>query len=223
MTDYLEEALRQKTDEEAGEELSALMRVLEPLGNGAGAPGVFPQRADTVRPKEPGGISEEQKPVDQARELPWTDVMIDEVPAEEERTREELEKPVLPAVSGMPGLGETGEAAQGFFSRGTEKDGVERVGLSPVAEGPSDGGGADLSRQRERTFPLEEETRRAGTTLYRSVAAAERAAGFARTERRNISVTVPEERTGVSGLDAETLDRAVERDARRYDGGFELY
>ncbi len=46
---------------------------------------------------------------------------------------------------------------------------------------------------------------------------------FARGQRRAFSVTLPEAPVPVSGWTAEELDRAVERDARRYDGGFPLY
>lgn len=47
--------------------------------------------------------------------------------------------------------------------------------------------------------------------------------GFVQRERRAFSVTLPEVPSEASGLTAEELDRAVERDARRYDGGFPLY
>ncbi len=52
---------------------------------------------------------------------------------------------------------------------------------------------------------------------------AQTGADFARGQRRTFSVTLPEAPLSASGFTAEELDRAVERDARRYDGGFPLY
>ena len=38
-----------------------------------------------------------------------------------------------------------------------------------------------------------------------------------------MTVTLVEGSSRAEHLDLETLDRAVQRDARRYDGGFSLY
>ena len=60
--------------------------------------------------------------------------------------------------------------------------------------------------------------------LLAAVRRAERTASFVQRSGRNLTVTLPEtvgENGG--GLSVEELDRAVERDARRYDGGFSLY
>lgn len=48
------------------------------------------------------------------------------------------------------------------------------------------------------------------------------AAALARSRRGSVTVTAPEQELPPA-LGAEDLDRAVERDARRYDGGFALY
>lgn len=52
---------------------------------------------------------------------------------------------------------------------------------------------------------------------------AARAAGMVRYPEKTLTVTLPRETDRAVGLDLETIDRAVQRDARRYDGGFPLY
>ena len=54
---------------------------------------------------------------------------------------------------------------------------------------------------------------------------AHRGAEFVRREPRRISAALPEQSDDAAApaLDAETLVRAVERDARRYDRGFALF
>lgn len=59
--------------------------------------------------------------------------------------------------------------------------------------------------------------------LLRELRRARTGTDFVRRERRNLSVTLPEAPAVAGGLSAEELDRTVERDARRYDGGFSLY
>ena len=46
---------------------------------------------------------------------------------------------------------------------------------------------------------------------------------IARRSGRNLTVTLPENGGNLPGWDPEEFDRAVERDARRYDGEFSLY
>jgi hypothetical protein len=55
--------------------------------------------------------------------------------------------------------------------------------------------------------------------LWRTMTQADAALSWQAAERQD---TVREE-TGGGGMDAGTLDRLVERDARRYDAGFQLY
>ena len=49
------------------------------------------------------------------------------------------------------------------------------------------------------------------------------AVGMVRGPGKTLTVTLPRENTRAGSLDLETIDRAVQRDARRYDGGFPLY
>lgn len=62
-----------------------------------------------------------------------------------------------------------------------------------------------------------------GLPLLTSVRKAQIEADFAQGQRRAFSVTLPEPPPLGYGFTTEELDRAVERDARRYDGGFPLY
>ena len=84
----------------------------------------------------------------------------------------------------------------------------------------------------------EEETRRAGrfswaeglepartgaAGLLTALTRTAWAAGVVRQQGRVLGTELPGEVPGPKGLDLETMDRAVQRDARRYDGGFPLY
>lgn len=60
-------------------------------------------------------------------------------------------------------------------------------------------------------------------SLLTSLRRSDDAADFARHQSRTFTVTLPEAPDPAPGLTAGELDRAVERDARRYDGGFSLY
>lgn len=60
-------------------------------------------------------------------------------------------------------------------------------------------------------------------TVLQRLGQARRNAEFVRREHRRVKLTLPEPEYALPQLDAETLDRAVERDARRYDCGFPLY
>ncbi len=62
----------------------------------------------------------------------------------------------------------------------------------------------------------------AGLPLLRQVPRAPRTSGFVQSQRRPITVTLPEGGGGPA-LSAEDFDLACERDARRYGGGFGLY
>lgn len=59
--------------------------------------------------------------------------------------------------------------------------------------------------------------------LLEELRRAELAAGAIRHQGNPVTVTLPEEGIPRGGLDLERIDRAVQRDARRYDGGFSLY
>ncbi|MBR5534528.1 MAG: hypothetical protein IKU62_06750 [Ruminiclostridium sp.] len=48
-------------------------------------------------------------------------------------------------------------------------------------------------------------------------------AGMIRQQGKPLTVTLPGESPQGGGMDLVAVDRAVQRDARRYDGGFSLY
>lgn len=63
-----------------------------------------------------------------------------------------------------------------------------------------------------------------GETLLEEMRKAERDIAFVRGPGKRLTVTLPENGGGErSGFSVEGLDRAVERDARRYDGGSVFY
>jgi len=81
----------------------------------------------------------------------------------------------------------------------------------------------------ERALPVPAEgteTRRAEAAaparLWQRLARSAQWVGAAQGRARHITVEVPES-GGSGGWDLYALDRSVERDARRYDGGFGLY
>ncbi|BDF68627.1 hypothetical protein CE91St43_25990 [Oscillospiraceae bacterium] len=61
-----------------------------------------------------------------------------------------------------------------------------------------------------------------GAAWLRRLARTAEAAGYVRDRRGGLALLAPEE-ASLPAMGAEELDRAVERDARRYGGGFELY
>lgn len=61
-----------------------------------------------------------------------------------------------------------------------------------------------------------------GAAWLRRLARTAEAAGYVRDRRGILALPAPEE-ASLPSMGAEDLDRAVERDARRYGGGFELY
>lgn len=63
----------------------------------------------------------------------------------------------------------------------------------------------------------------AGVGLLEEMKRAARAAERIHTQQNGVTVTLPEEKRGNPQMDILAFDRAVERDARRYDGGFSLY
>ena len=72
-------------------------------------------------------------------------------------------------------------------------------------------------------LPRTEEGTEAAGLLLRALSRAGRSARLLRTGSGVVTVTLPETGAGSGGLDVEALDLAVQRDARRYDGGFTLY
>lgn len=87
-------------------------------------------------------------------------------------------------------------------------------------------GSAPTRRARkgaDDSLPYKRITTAVELPLLSALRRAETGAEFVSRERRNLSVTLPEAPTVAGSLSAEELDRMVERDARRYDGGFSLY
>ncbi|MCI9263471.1 MAG: hypothetical protein HFF06_02745 [Oscillospiraceae bacterium] len=119
------------------------------------------------------------------------------------------------------GLGEapagTGTAEEGVFGQmaaGLRAGGERRW----EKRGRTERGGA------ERGEVLEGDRGRGELSLLSAVRRGERAASLARRPGRDLTATASEAAGGeAAGLTVEGLDRAVERDARRYDGGFSMY
>lgn len=65
--------------------------------------------------------------------------------------------------------------------------------------------------------------REGGNALYEALGRTARVARLAGGGRETVTVTLPSGPVEHSGEDWSALDRAVQRDARRYDGGFALY
>ena len=89
-------------------------------------------------------------------------------------------------------------------------DGME---VGPARSGPTDQRGAFVKSQAA-----------GGGWLYEALTRAGQAARQVRErETAGVTVTLPETGNRSGQLNAAALDRAVERDARRYDRGFPLY
>lgn len=111
----------------------------------------------------------------------------------------------LHLLSGMPLSADIGSKTEGsgmLRQRGESDQLLARNGTSlpktPVTSSPSDSAAA----------------------IYRQVTALGNAAGY---RKRNSSLTVQEKGDQGEFVDAAALDRAFQRDARRYNGGFTLY
>lgn len=91
----------------------------------------------------------------------------------------------------------------------------EWQGSGPESAAPAE---AVLFGGTERDAPAEEP---AGG-LYQALRRGMRQAAYARRGSGAVTVRAPET-PAPAGMNVEELDRAVERDARRYDGGFGLY
>ena len=80
---------------------------------------------------------------------------------------------------------------------------------------------ADLRPAESTPAPVTPEP--SSSPVYAALRRAQAAADFVRRQSRSFTVTLPDSPQAEPGLTARQLDRAVERDARRYDGGFSLY
>ena len=139
------------------------------------------------------------------------------------------------AVSGKTGevgietdapLRERGRAADGlekFLRRRSEVTGLARLAQSARNGDVAPLTGARTGAEAEWDAPLGRRGRELPVSLAAALRKARTGADFVRRERRNLTVTLPEAPAVAGSFSAEELDRAVERDARRYDGGFSLY
>lgn len=83
-----------------------------------------------------------------------------------------------------------------------------------LEEGGSAPEGARIEAQGQKT---------GGAELMGQLTRTRRAARLALPGQTSVTVTLPGEGSSPGSLDLLALDRAVQRDARRYDGGFPLY
>ena len=93
---------------------------------------------------------------------------------------------------------------------------------------PAGGGklqeGARLAEAGRRSWVEEGGGPRSGAVrLLDGLRRAELAAGAIRQQGRPLAVTLSGEPLQTGKTDLHAIDRAVQRDARRYDGGFPLY
>ena len=105
---------------------------------------------------------------------------------------------------------------------GTESAGAAGTGAGEIAavEAPENALGSPWGDWLPRT---EGETG-AASALLGALARTARSVRAIRGSAGVMTVTLPPaERPANRGVDVEALDLAVQRDARRYDGGFELY
>ena len=109
----------------------------------------------------------------------------------------------VPGQVRRPGL-----SGQESLSHDRGKDGV-----------PDQPAGPDLPPWLPETEP----DGAAGQGLYEALAKARNAVRLVRQGQGGVTVTVPAASPAAPGLDLLTIDQAMERDARRYDGGFPLY
>ena len=83
--------------------------------------------------------------------------------------------------------------------------------------------GTDWSEDVESLEGLNETRRGSVTALYEALRRAGRTAEAVSGGTRTVTAATEEERPVEKSFTLTELDRAVERDARRYDGGFTLY
>lgn len=216
MTNHLEAAMAQREDKEE-EELSPLLREWPE------SEGIVPEGE---RKEEKAAIGGEKREKESgagegrlgARPIPAKSAQREEGKALGGLARSFVEgargaRSGLAAVFGeRAGPGEEAFAPESRNGRGGPRLGRIRLGRAVL--------------DREGEIPSFGE-RRGGdgapeSGLYHALRRSEGRAAFARGGSRQLTVALPEV-PALGGLDAETLDRAVERDARRYDGGFGLY
>lgn len=108
----------------------------------------------------------------------------------------------------------------------TEGEGREAGVEGKYTDKAKGGSWAESAARESRTLVWLEANRGGvpgGASLAEWLRRAERTARAAAGGQGVVSVTLPGEGRGHRPVDLLTLDRAVQRDARRYDGGFSLY
>lgn len=137
----------------------------------------------------------------------------------------------LPRKGEGAGPEDVGESPAGAVPKGAERERPERSpGGAPWQTGTAPAGGEDFlaallaGREREEALPPEDSPWQGGWSLEETLARTAQAVQGMSGENRTVTVTLPEAPAapGTEG-DWAALDRAVERDARRYDRGFPLY
>lgn len=109
-----------------------------------------------------------------------------------------------------------------------EEDEPFRAGQSPLGTTPPDGvvlQGKEQTREPTGRPSWVEETelpRTGAAELLTALTRTAQAAGVVR-QQAPLTVTLTGESPQTGNLDLHAIDRAVQRDARRYDGGFPLY
>ena len=134
---------------------------------------------------------------------------------EEETVVELTGRPLLPVGRRTVPFREEEEAS--LRSGPSSKKGTPAEGA--VGQGRAQRTDAGRPSWAEEAVPL----RSAGVRLLEGLRRAELAAGAILHQGSPVTVTLPEENLPGTGWDLERIDRAVQRDARRYDGGFFLY
>lgn len=197
MTDFLAQALEQEEEEERELERSFFPPEI----------GSHRVLAEPAVPEESGGGEGEERGafrVGRSRAQP---------PLPEREWAGTVGRALKNAVDVLP-QGKSGEVPSPGGERAVGGDGLWG------GSRPESAGGRIWPWSAERDSFREE----GNGTLAEAVFRAERVARFVQNPGRRLTVTLPEERAaGGETLTAEALDRAVERDARRYDGGFSLY
>ena len=129
---------------------------------------------------------------------------------------------------------ESAQEAPAVMRSAVRADGPEESGPVPAAEGPEEefglmpetewtGDPEDRGDPWEDWLPRTDGTGETAGALLGDLRRARRGSRAARSGQRVMTVTWPVTENAPAGLDAEALDLAVQRDARRYDGGFALY
>jgi len=205
VTDYLARAMEQGGGEETGE---AVAPELEEVHGGLFWKGTEEETGRTaVNPYE-------EKTAD------WTAETLDRRPGDGGMARRGRRAPQ--GVRGRDDesgvdvftIGELGRPVSGpYEGYAIGRAVADVVGVSVSGRAVAEVPGVSVARGTERdSLPL--------LALVRKAQVGE---SFVRRERRAFCVTLPGTPGSASGFAAEELDRAVERDARRYDGGFPLY